>query len=87
VSDDAASGADEAGDEQPSASSSSKIMPLSWPSDNVYARPDAPDSIVFDADDELTGLPRIKYATLEKLIERVTYAKYPGIPPLSHRAP
>eukprot|EP01094_Clydonella_sp_ATCC50884_P005879 TRINITY_DN1486_c0_g1_i1.p1 TRINITY_DN1486_c0_g1~~TRINITY_DN1486_c0_g1_i1.p1 ORF type:complete len:1136 (+),score=369.66 TRINITY_DN1486_c0_g1_i1:225-3632(+) len=53
------------------------IKPLQWPSSNPYAQPDAENQIIFDTDDELTGLPRIKYATLDKLIERVTYSKYP----------
>ena len=51
---------------------------MEWPKTNPYAQPDSEDKIVYDADDELTNLPRIKYATLDKLIERVTFAKYPG---------
>jgi len=78
----------DAGDENPTPSApTSSIVELSWPADNIYAQPDSPDLIVFDADDDLTGLPRIKYATLEKLIERVTYAKYPGTHIRRHLAP
>ena len=78
----------DAGDENPTPSApTSSIVELSWPADNIYAQPDSPDLIVFDADDDLTGLPRIKYATLEKLIERVTYAKYPGTHIRRHLVP